>query len=125
MTSTCIFGKHFDVDYAISCQRGGFIYRRHDELKELIVYIAVDLYHDVEIAPNLLSMNGESLYHSANQQSDARLDINIRGFWHRSQKSEKCFSKRKGKWSTSTLPSLIVGGVNYQIFNFFLPTSIY
>ena len=52
----CICGKRFDVDHAISCQRGGFICRRHDELKKLIGHIAGHLYHDVEIEPKPLPM---------------------------------------------------------------------
>ena len=114
MPSTCICGKRFDVDHAISCQKGGFIHRRHDELKELIGHIAGDLYCDVEIEPNLLPMTGETLHHSANKQPDARLDISIRGFWqrgerafadvrifnpfaqtHLNQKLEKCFSNNE------------------------------
>ena len=42
---------------------------------------------DVEIEPNLLSITGETLHHSANQQPDARLDISIRGFWQRGERA--------------------------------------
>ena len=83
----CICGKRFDVDHAISCQRGGFICRRHDELKKLIGHIAGHLYHDVEIEPKQLPMTIDTLHHSANQQRDARLDISIRSFWQRGERA--------------------------------------
>ena len=86
MRNTCICGKRFDVDHALSCQKGGFIPWRHDEVKELIGNIAGELYHNVEIEPNLPS-SGELLHHSANQQQEARLDISIRGFWQRVQRA--------------------------------------
>ena len=72
-------------------------------LKELIGHIAGDLYHDVEIEPNLLPMTGETLHHSANQQPDARLDISIRGLW---QRGERAFA-------------------DVRIFNPFAPTHLY
>ena len=87
MPSICIYGKRFDVDHALSCQKGGFIHRRHDEVKELIGNIAGELYHDVEIEPNLIPISGELLHHSANQQQEARLDLSIRGFWQRGQRA--------------------------------------
>ena len=37
--STCVGGKRFEVDHALLCQKGGFIHRRHDEVKELIGHI--------------------------------------------------------------------------------------
>ena len=70
----------------LSCQKGGFIHGRHDEVKELIGNIAGELYHNVEIEPNLPS-SGELLHHSANQQQEARLDISIRGFRQRGQRA--------------------------------------
>ena len=58
------------MDHGLSCQKGGFIYRRHDEVKELIGHIANELYHDVEIEPNLKPISGEMLHHTANRQQD-------------------------------------------------------
>ena len=87
MPGTCVCGKRFDVDHGLSCQKGGFIYRRHDEVKELIGHIANELYHDVEIEPNLIPISGEMLHHTANRQQDARLDISIRDFWQRGQRA--------------------------------------
>ena len=75
------------MDHGLSCQKGGFIYRRHDEVKELIGHIANELYHDVEIEPNLIPISGEMLHHTANRQQDARLDISIRDFWQRGQRA--------------------------------------
>ena len=56
-------------------------------MKELIGNIAGELYHDVEIEPNLIPISGELLHHSANQQQEARLDISNRDFWQRGQRA--------------------------------------
>ena len=31
----CPCGKSFNVDHAISCMKGGFVHRRHDEVRDL------------------------------------------------------------------------------------------
>ena len=33
LPTKCACGKTFSVDHAVSCLKGGFIHRRHDELK--------------------------------------------------------------------------------------------
>ena len=66
---------------------GGFIHRRHDEIKELFGHIANDIYHDVEIEPGLLPVSGEVLPPSANKQDDARLDLSVRSFWQRGERA--------------------------------------
>ena len=59
--------------------------KRVVSIYQLIGHIANELYHDVEIEPNLIPDSGEMLHHTANRQQDARLDISIRDFWQRGQ----------------------------------------
>ena len=33
LPSTCPCGKKFDVDHAMSCMKGGFVHRRHDDVR--------------------------------------------------------------------------------------------
>ena len=35
LPSVCPCGKRFDVDHAMSCMKGGFVHRRHDEVRDL------------------------------------------------------------------------------------------
>ena len=55
---------------------------RHNEVRDCITEIAGTTYSDVEVEPVLLPFENESLrYKSANQYTEARLDIKVRGFW--------------------------------------------
>ena len=53
-------GKHFSVDHAMSCQKGGYI-------------------------PPLQHLSGKNLPKNSNKSEEARLDISIRGFWQKEQ----------------------------------------
>ena len=78
----CACGKTFSVDHAVSCLKGGFIHRRHDELKDILAKLLDEVAYDVSIKPQLSPLSGEILPPSANRSDEARLDIAARGFWH-------------------------------------------
>ena len=81
LPTTCACGKRFDVDHAMSCMKGGFIHRRHDEVRDLFADLLSDVCHDVEIEPQLETLTGEALHGSANLSDEARLDVCARDFW--------------------------------------------
>ena len=35
MPSVCVCGNYFNVDHAVICKRGGFVIKRHNELRDL------------------------------------------------------------------------------------------
>ena len=76
-------GGVFDVDYAIVYRRGGFIFQRHNELRDLKGEMLKMVCNDVQIEPVLQEINGEVLTPGKNRAADARLDIHARGFWER------------------------------------------
>ena len=78
--SLCPCGKKYDVDHAMSCMKGGFVYRRHDEVRDMLANLLKDVCHDVQVEPHLQILTGEVLTSSANSSDDARLDISARGF---------------------------------------------
>ena len=49
----CACGVQFSVDYAIVCQRGGFIIQRHNELCDLEAGMLRMVCNDLEIEPVL------------------------------------------------------------------------
>ena len=78
----------FTVDHALSCLKGGFIHRRHHEVRDLLAAAIDEVTYDVSTEPALAPLSGETLLPSANSADDARVDIVARCFW---QKCEKAF----------------------------------
>ena len=87
LPSMCPCGKRFDVDHAMSCMKGGFVHRRHDDVRDLFATLLKDVCHDVEVEPHLETLTGEVLSSSANSSDEARLDFSARGFWQKGQKA--------------------------------------
>lgn len=81
--STCSCGDFFGVDHAMVCRHGGFIFQRHDGLRDLEAEMLNKVCNDVQIEPVLQEISGEELTPSANRAADARLHIRARGFWER------------------------------------------
>ena len=80
---TCGCGKTNSIEHSLSCARGGFVYMRHNQLRDL----TANLLHeagckDVVVEPRLLPLTGEVLaLKSANNANDARLDVSARSVW--------------------------------------------
>jgi hypothetical protein len=87
LPSTCPCGKRFDVDHAMSCMKGGFVHRRHDDVRDLFGDLLNDVCYDVQVEPQLETITGEVLPCSANLADEARLDVSARGFWQRGQRA--------------------------------------
>lgn len=85
--TTCACGKRFDVDHSMSCLKGGFVHRRHDEVRDLFADLLKDVCHDVQVEPQLETLTGEVLHSSANTSDEARLDVCARDFWVRGQRA--------------------------------------
>ena len=82
LPSTCVCSKAFSVEHALSCQRGGFIHIRHNELRDFAAELLSEVCKDVSIEPMLTPLTGERFsYNSANVEDHARLDVAARGVW--------------------------------------------
>ena len=66
-------------------RRGGFVYQRHDEVRDLLAKLMAEVHKDVRVEPHLQQLNGEALPSSAITSEEARLDVAARGFWQRGQ----------------------------------------
>ena len=88
LPTNCACGKAFNVDHALSCPKGGYIYARHDGVRDLIGEIAREISNDVEIEPHLQELTGEQLGNTrSNESKEARLDLSVRGFWQRGERA--------------------------------------
>lgn len=87
LPSMCPCGRRFDIDHAMSCMKGGFIHRRHDDVRDLFATLLKDVCYDIEVEPHLETLTGEVLSSSANLSDEARLDVSARGFWQKGQKA--------------------------------------
>jgi hypothetical protein len=85
LPSTCSCGKRLDADHAMSCMKGGFIHRRHDDVQDLFTSVLKDVCHNVEVEPHLQSLTGEVLASSVNSSHEARLDVSACRYWQRGQ----------------------------------------
>lgn len=84
LPSFCPCGNRFDVDHAMSCMTGGFIYKRHDDVRDLLANLLKDVCHDVQVEP-IQTLTGEVLNGGANSSDEARLDVSVRDFLQRGQ----------------------------------------
>ena len=71
----------------MSCKKGGFVHRKHDEVRDLLASLLQDVCHDVEIEPHLQTLTREILRSSINSSDEARLDVSAQGFWQRGQRA--------------------------------------
>ena len=87
LPGNCACGKSFTIDHALSCAKGGFIYQRHNELRDTIAKMIDEVRNDVTIEPRLEPISGESLNKGAIKSEGARSDVSAMGFWTRGQKA--------------------------------------
>ena len=80
--STCVCGKHFNVEHALSCARSGFTSIRHNEIRDNTATLLTEVCKDVCVEPDLQPVMLDQLRGaSANRQDGARLDISANGVW--------------------------------------------
>ena len=60
---------------------GGYSVLRHNELRDFTAAILDEVCHGVQLEPPLEPLSGEQLPASSNTSTEARLDIEARGFW--------------------------------------------
>ena len=81
LPSFCPCGKRYDVDHAMSCMKGGFIYRRHDDVRDMLASLLKDVCHDVHVEPHIETLTGDVLPDGTNSSDETRLDVSVRDFW--------------------------------------------
>ena len=70
----------------MSCNKGGFVSIRHNDLLDLTVRLVSEVCKDIEIESKLLPLSGQKINgRTTNRSDEARLDIWARRFWERGQ----------------------------------------
>ena len=86
LPSTCTCGERFNVIHALSCKKGGFVSKRHDNIKDFLTILLNKVCVDVQSEPQLIPVTKEHMkLKTANTNDESRLDIKARGFWRRGQ----------------------------------------
>ena len=73
---TCVCGQPNNLTHALQCQKGGFVNRRHDNIRDFLVCLLKEVCISVQAEPHLTNLSGEEFfYDTAITGNDARLDI--------------------------------------------------
>ena len=84
----CVCGEPFTMAHSLMCTYGGFVNKRHNDIRDLSVSLLKDVCHNVHSEPVLQPLSGETFrLRSSSTEDHARLDISAEGFWgHRFQR---------------------------------------
>ena len=81
LPTRCVCGKPFSMDHAMQCLNGGYVNRRHNQIRDIFAKLLDEVAYGVEIEPRLQPLSGEVLPAGANEKIEARLDFAGKGFW--------------------------------------------
>ena len=73
MPSHCACGSANTINHALICHKGGYIIKRHNEIRDLEAELLSEVCSDATIEPRLLPLTGEAVM--GIQSPDARLDV--------------------------------------------------
>ena len=76
----CHCAKRNDLDHALSCKKGGYVYMRHNKVRDLEAEFMREVCHDVKVEPPLLPLATGNITRG-NTTDKARLDVSGVGVW--------------------------------------------
>ena len=79
----CSCSKRNDVDHALTCTTGGYVYMRHNRIRDTEAAILKEVCKDVRIEPELLPVETENGERAAKE----RLDVSAVGIWSPMERS--------------------------------------
>ena len=109
LPTRCVCGKPFSMDHAMQCLNGGYVNRRHNQIRDIFAKLLDEVAYGVEIEPRLQPLSGEVLPAGANEKIEARLDFAGKGFWQQCEMAYfdvKVFSPFAKSHMNSNLESL-------------------
>ena len=86
MPLTCVCGKDYTNTPALTCATGGFIIQRHNDVRNYLAHLLIEVCADVSNDPHLVQVT-EDETKSTNREDAAILDIAARDFWPPSQRA--------------------------------------
>ena len=88
LPTVCACGSKFDINHCMNCKKGGFITKRHNDIRDLTAKMLSEICKDVEVEPPLINLTGETYEHkTAKTGEECRPDIRARGFWINGQQA--------------------------------------
>ena len=86
LQSMCSCGTKYDLQQSLLRKIRGLVSLRHNHLRNITANLLDQICHDVRVEPPLQTLTGETFdSRSTNMRDEARLDINVRGFWTKHQ----------------------------------------
>ena len=82
---TCVCGKDYTITHALTCATGGFIIKRHNDVRDYLAHLLNEVCADVSIEPQLVQVTEDET--STNREDAARLEIAARDFWRPHQRA--------------------------------------
>ena len=76
----CGCGDKNNVDHTLICRKGGYVFMRHNALRDLNAELQQEVCKDVVVEPNLLLLESETTIDGTTADR-ARPDISSRGIW--------------------------------------------
>ena len=86
MPLTCVCGKDCTITHALTCATGGFIIKRHNEVRDYPAHLLNEVSADVSIEPHLVQVTEDETT-STNGEDAATLHIVARDFWRPSRRA--------------------------------------
>ena len=86
MPLTYVCGKDNTITQALTCATGGFILKRHNDVRDYLAHLLNEVCADVSIESHLVQVTEDETT-STNREDAARLDIATRDFWRPSQRA--------------------------------------
>jgi hypothetical protein len=84
LPASCVCGAHFSVEHAMTCRVGGYVIRRHNDIRDTLASILKEVAYDVHVEPALTPLTGEVLQkRSTTRENEARCDVAARDVWTR------------------------------------------
>ena len=84
MARVCSCGEINTVNHALICPKGGYVVKRHNEIRDIEAELLDEVCSSVEKEPKLLPLTGEII--RGNKTEEARLDVSAVGFWRPQEK---------------------------------------
>ena len=69
LPSTCVCGKIFSVEHALTCRLGGYIICRHNDVRDTLAGILKEVAKDVNLEPALTPLSEEIYGHAVSTRS--------------------------------------------------------
>ena len=79
MAVVCACGERNTVNHSLICPKGGFVVKRHNEIRDIEAEFLDEVCTSVTKEPSLLPLSGEVI--RGNKDAEARLDVSAVGFW--------------------------------------------